>query len=25
VPEVLNVNDVLAGHVVLDVDCLDRI
>ena len=25
VPEVLNVNDVLEGHVVLDLDCLDRI
>ena len=24
-PEVLNVNDVLDGHVVLDLDCLDRI
>src|SRR6266851_7200361 len=24
-PEVLNVNDVVAGHVVLDLDCLDRI
>jgi hypothetical protein len=25
VPEVFNVNDVLEGHVVLDLDCLDRI